>query len=249
MKDQDYEDAIIKFLEKEKKDKNVIGILICGSYIHSKLDKNSDLDFHIILNNKVKTRERGNTWINGIEIEYFKNPVNQIKHYLKTENGAKAPCTAHMFVNSRVLYKKGNELDKLIKESKKILEIKPKPINKTDIEIARYFIDDIEKDLEDVYIKKDEFAFELIANKILEHSLNLFCKIKRIFPEKSKRLFNYIKDIDNNFAELYSSAILEKNINKKYHKLIKLIRYIEHNLGGKRPKEWKLKTKCDYMKK
>lgn len=237
-----------KFVEEEKKNKNVIGILISGSYIHSKLDKNSDLDVFVVLDNKIKSRERGNTWIDGIEVEYFRNPAKRVRCYFKEEIGSKAPSTAHMFSNSRILFEKGPTLRKLIKEARKVLNKKQDKMSKMDIEVAKYMIDDDEKDLEDVYLKKDKFAFEQIAMKIFSRTLDLFFKVNRISPEKFKRLSVALNKIDNKFAKLYRSALLEKKMNIKYKKIINLIRHIEKSLGGKRPKEWKLKSKCTYTK-
>ena len=52
---------------------------------YSIIDKNSDIDIHVILNPECDYRERGNLWIKGIEIEYFKNPPVQIKSYFQKE--------------------------------------------------------------------------------------------------------------------------------------------------------------------
>ena len=92
--------ALNKFAEKHKQNKHVIAILVTGSYIHSKPDKNSDLDVCIIVDEST-TRERGNTWVNGVEIEYFINPVKQVRHSFDTE--IDSPQLAHMFANSKVI--------------------------------------------------------------------------------------------------------------------------------------------------
>ena len=240
---QKFDEALKQFTEKQSKNPNVIAVLVSGSYIHSKPDKNSDLDVYVLLKES-KTRERGNTWINNIEIEYFINPVKQVRHYFKTE--IDQPSTAHMFANSKILYKKGNAVNELIKEAKRIIKKPTKKMSKIDIEFAKYFIDDMEKDLEDVYLKKDKFAFFEVANEILGKSLELFFKIKRKTKEKSKRLKAQLKTLDKKFANLYSSAITETNMDKKYKKVKKLAQYVEDYFGGKRPKEWKITSKCTY---
>jgi predicted nucleotidyltransferase len=241
-----FRQALDKFVDEHKANKNVIGIFLTGSFIHSKPDKNSDLDVYI-LTKKSNFRERGNTWINGIEIEYFINPVKQVEKYFKDE-GNGAPHTAHMFTNSKILYSKGNELNRLIKKAEKIMRTPRKIISKVSKENAKYQIDDMEKDLEDVYLKKDSFSFNQIAMDILNESLEIFFKVKRLNFEKAKRLENYLKQNDTKFAELYKNALLEKDLDKRYSNFISLIRYIEGLLNGKRTKEWKLKGKCTYIK-
>lgn len=242
-----FKEALEEFINKYKKDKNVIGIFLTGSFVHSKPDKNSDLDVFILLK-KSNFRERGNTWINDVEIEYFINPVKQVEQYFK-EEGDGAPHTAHMFVNSKILYSKGSELSNLINKAKKIMNKKREPINEANKENAKYSIDDLEKDLEDVYLKKDNFSFNQIAINILNESLKTFLKLKRLNIEKPKRLQPYLESKDKEFAKLYAAVLIEKDIDKRYVETINLIRYLEKLLGGKRPKEWKLRGKCTYLKK
>jgi len=245
-----YDQALQKFIKKYEKQSNVVAIIISGSYVHSKLDKNSDLDVYIILK-KSKTRERGNTWINGIEIEYFINPVNQIKHYFTEEQKNKSFATARMFANSVILHQKNKTINYLIKEAKNIVN-KKNTINNFEIELAKYYIDDIKKDIEDVYLRKDVFTFNMMANELILKSIDIIYGIKKVPREKMKRgkkLRKNIKDIDPIFEKLFSAIVLETNINKKFFTINKLISYVEKLLGGKRPQEWQLRSKCDYATK
>lgn len=238
-----FDEALKIFVDKHKTNSNVLAVLVSGSYIHSKPDKNSDLDVYVILE-KAKMRERGNTWINRVEIEYFINPPNQIRYYFKEETGDKAPCTAHMFANSIILYQKGNTVNQLIKEAKALIKKKMPKMIKMEIEFARYEIDDTRKDLEDVYLKKDIFAFSIVANDLLNDCLKIFYKIQRVPKEKSKRLQEHLKKLDKQFEKVYSTAVTEQNIDKKYRAVNEVVDYIEKLIGGKRPKEWKLRSKC-----
>lgn len=237
-----FDKALKIFVNKYKKDQNVLAVLVSGSYIHSKPDKNSDLDVYIVTE-KTKMRERGNTWINGVEIEYFINSPKQIKYYFKQETGDKAPTTAHMFANSIVLYKKNNVVNDLMKKAKLLIKKKMPKMSKMEIELARYEIDDTRKDLEDVYLKNDIFAFFVIVNDLLMDCLKIFYKAKRIPKEKSKRIQKHLRQLDKEFEKLFSNAIQEQNINKKYQAVNKVVGYIERLINGKRPKEWKLRSK------
>lgn len=235
-----YKEALDIFVEKHKKNINVIAILVSGSIIHSKPDKNSDLDVHIILRESA-SRERGNTWINGVEVEYFINPINQIEHYFKTE--INAPHTAHMLANSLVLYKKDNTIDRLICRAKIAMSKKLPKMSKVGIENAKYHIDDIRKDLEDVYLKEDLFAFNLTFNRLLSECLKIFYEIKQEPIEKSKRIESSIEKIDDKFKNIFVKANTEIDMVKKYDLANAVVEYTEKLLGGKRSKEWKIKGK------
>ena len=238
-----FEKALKIFVDKHKKNHNVLAILVSGSFIHSTPDKNSDLDVYVLLK-KAKTRERGNTWINGVEIEYFINPINQVRYYFKTEIGNKAPCTSHMFANCKILYQKDKTLNQLIKEAKTILKKKMLAMKQMDLEFAKYGINDAQKDMEDVYLKNDIFAFFIVANNLLDDCLKIFYKIQRVPKEKPKRMRNHLKQLDKHFEQLYSTAVIEQNINKKYRAINKVVNYTEKIIGGKRPREWKLVSNC-----
>src|SRR3989344_6243554 len=235
-----FQTALQKFVDKYKTKKEVIGIFLTGSFVHSKPDKNSDLDVYVLTKDG-KFRERGNTWIDGVEIEYFINPVKQVNYYFQEENNKGHPATAHMFVNSKILYEEGNQLRSLIKKAQKFLELPIEKMKKISSELAKYQIDDLEKDLEDVYEKRDDFAFEQISIKILKESLETFLKIKRVNEEKSKRLLIFLEKLDPHFTSLYKGILLSKEDQDKFEKLKALIHYIEKILGGKRSKEWKLR--------
>lgn len=239
--DKKFQKALDWFIWKYIKDSNVIGIIVTGSVIHSTPDKNSDLDVYVILKES-KNRERGNTRINGIEIEYFINPVKQVSYYLTNELWKH---TAHMLSHWVIIHQKDKIIDKLIKDAKKTLNAKLPALDKVKKELAKYFLDDRKKDLEDALIKKDVFAFLSLANDLLNRSLDTFYNVHRLPQEKIKRLYNQIKSIDHKFANLYWKALSESDMKQKYKLLLKLITYTENLLWGKRAKEWKLISKCN----
>jgi len=238
----EYRQALDKFVLRMEKRPDVIGILVSGSYIHSRIDKNSDIDVFVVTRNG-SMRERGNTWIDNIEIEYFINPVKQVRNYFRTEVGDKSPCTAHMFANCNVLLKKDQIVDKLIREAKAIIQQKAPKMTKMDLELAKYFIDDMKKDMQDVY-QKDSFAFHYVCNELLSYLLKQFFRLKQAKMEKNKRLLGQIKSFDPKFASLYSKAAVSSKSDSKYKAMLNLIHYTESLLGGRRSKEWKLRSKC-----
>ena len=68
-----WELALKKFLKNWENKKEVVGAIVCGSYITGNPSNHSDIDIHLLLSSKTKWRERGNVIIDGILIEYFAN--------------------------------------------------------------------------------------------------------------------------------------------------------------------------------
>ncbi len=238
-------EAVKKFAAKYTKPPHVLAVILSGSHHHDKPDKNSDLDVYIVLD-KGKFRERGNTFVNGYEVEYFVNPLKQVEKYLKDEaNPHVNPCTAHMFSNCQVIYQKGKTLDRLRKTAEKLIKKEHAKLKKTEVEMAKYALDDLRKDLDDVFTRMDDFSIMAVSNQILEQCLETFFRIKRTSRDKPKRLQAQLKKLDKKFEKLYTDAKLEPNINRRIKKLNSLIDYVENLLGGKRSKEWKLKSKTE----
>ena len=53
-------------------------------------------------------------------------------------------------------------------------------------------------------------------------------------------------DYQKSLRETQNLIEIIKDIDKKYKKIRKLVQYIEDYIGGKRPKEWKIRSKCTY---
>ncbi len=239
---KNYEAAIQQYIDQIKDQEEVIGILITGSYIRGQPDKHSDVDIIVVLHPDCEFRERGNTWIDGVEIEYFQNPPQQIRSYFIKEKNS--PHTAHMLVNSDLRYKAHPVIDELIEEARVILETPPAPMTDFQLKFERYGLDDLEKDFKDTIDKNDPVAKELMRFKIINKCIDVLMKVNQERRFKIKGLGQQIEAIDPPFFQLFQNAILNK---EKDESLFNLIRYTEQLIGGKRSTEWVLRSKLDLV--
>jgi len=195
----------------------------------------------VILDNACQFRERGNTWIDGIEIEYFKNPPSQIRKYFASESSS--PHTAHMLAYGELVYCESEEVKELIKEAKIIIDKRPTKLNAIQVEFEKYFVDDLFKDLEDSILNKDDVASIIIRNKLIDRCVDVFCKVHQIRREKDKRIYEQIKSIDKRFLISLKSALNENW--EEMNDLKGLTGLTEDLLGGPRSKEWIIKSDLD----
>ena len=241
MPQKNFQTACKTFCDQQKADPTVIGIIVSGSYAYGRLDKNSDIDIHIILSPTCTHRERGNTWINGVEIEYFKNPPQQIRSYFQKEKNS--PHTADMLANGQLIYHNSEVVIALIEEAKKLLATPPDLPKKVQIELAKYHFDDLFKDLEDSQLNGDEIAVALLENQIINLAIDWFCKMHQIRRTKHKRIVNQLSKVDPDFAKLIQMAI------SKHGQAVEAMPLLERKigvlLGGMRTREWVLKSELD----
>ena len=233
-----------EFIQDYISDPNVVGIILTGSFVHGDPGPRADLDIHIVLKES-NNRDRGNIFIDGHEIEYFVNPVNQIERYFEKEFPNDI-STAHMFGNSIVLFEKGPDLQRLINIAKHYLRKARPDMTSYDIYFCRYELDDYRKDILDALDENDKFTFELISIQIIRAIIHYFGRYKNFYPGKPKRLLKQLQEIDKTFANILK-GYLEYNgtIVERYKLLDECISYIESFYGGSRPDEYNLTADLD----
>lgn len=238
---QRFQKACDTFVQREKSNPDVIGIIVAGSFIYGQIDPNSDIDIFIILNPTCDYRERGNTWVNDVEIEYFKNPPQQILSYFEKEKNS--PHTAHMIANGQIVFQNSPIIDELRTQAQTILKTPPPPIKDIEVNLGKYVLDDMFKDLEDVILKNDLFAIPMVHHGIINKCIDLFCKKNQIKRMKYKRLESQLASIDPHFVEILKSTFRpdwQKNQSMENLKI-----FMANMLGGERSKEWILKSGLD----
>lgn len=236
-----YRQASEIFIEQVKTDPEIIGIIVCGGWLEGHIDPNSDIDIHLILDPKCNYRERGNTWINGIEMEYFKNPPQQIRRYFELETAS--PHTAFMLAQGEIRYQESPIVATLKAEADNILAKGRKPMPGFALELAKYMLDDHYKDLEDAQAAQDIVGSNLLQKKILNESIDLFYKLRQKYRPKDKRLLASLQHIDSDFAKIIQRCLASTWNDHKGLDPLKI--YIDQLLGGSRSKEWTLKGPLD----
>ena len=119
-----WEKALNKFIAQYKNNKDVLAILLVGSYAVGNENKYSDIDVYLILDDKAKYRMRGNKLIDGYLIEYFINPYHQVIKYLQEDQKKHRCAMANMLLNCRVIEDKDNIIPELQKKAKYYNELK-----------------------------------------------------------------------------------------------------------------------------
>ncbi len=252
-KPQKREIALQKFLKKRESKKEVIGALVCGSYVTGNPSKHSDIDLHIILNKDTKRRERGNEIVDGFLIEYFANPVSSLTKYFESDYKANKKITIHMVATGRIVFDKTWELAKAIALAKKYVN---KPMQKpgnTMIEVNKYMLRDTLDNLNEIYHKKgDEFHlayYDLLYklsetySKFLQLEVPKAHKVKRFLTDKADmKKYNFPNFPDKTFVKQFTSALKLHDHHSMMKKIKKLTHHVLDKMWGFDVDGWKLRT-------
>lgn len=234
-----------KFISKYLQDPNVIGMLLTGSHVHGDAGKNADLDLFIVLKDS-KTRERGNIISNGVEIEFFINPVKQIEQYYESEYPNKIN-TAHMFANGIKIFEKGSDLQRLINLAHFYIEKELPNISDYEIYSYRYILDDYRKDLLDTVEINDSITFELLSGSFIKEAITILGKIKKFYPTKAKRLMKQLEMEDKIFkTKLEGYLNCKTALGTRFLFINECINHLESLLGGPRPDDFSFKSNVVY---
>ena len=239
-----FDKALSEALKYFKKKKNILGILVGGSYINGNLSKNSDIDIFIVMEN-IKWREKGIKIFNGVEVEYFLQPYCQILKYFERESESLKRTTISVFSSGKILFDPQNKVKKLVQIAKKLSSKKLPKVPKAKVDLIKYFVEDNLKDLSDAVENEDFVLANLIINFLFYDILENYFLIDRFPKPKSKYLLNGIKD--ENFKERVRTFLNSNSIETRTTSINELAEYFLKNYGGRLPKEHKFRLKTTYQ--
>jgi predicted nucleotidyltransferase len=254
-----WEIALEKFLKKWKENKDVSGIIVCGSYITGNPTKNSDVDIQIILKRGCEWRERGNKIVDGILMEYFANPPERIIGYLEDDEKRRRKIEAHMLTSGKVILDKDGEVEKLKEIAKEYLKKKFKKMSVASIEICKYHLWDMTDNLEEVY-SRNLGDFLYVYYNFLREVLNIYTEFLRhpeynehkalrfLSDKKDQQKYNIPELADRAFTNIFISAMKEKNDKQRLDIFIKLVKHVQNKMGGFNIDGWKLRSSLEVKK-
>jgi len=253
---ENWEIALNKFVDEWKSKPEVTGMIVCGSYITWNPTSHSDIDIQIILKEGTTWRERGNEIIDGVLVEYFANPLVQNMKYYKEDYENRRKVNIHMYTTGKILFDKTWDLESIIEKAKDWNKKKYKKPGEIPTEIDKYFIWDMNDNLEEIADKQwEEFymTYYVHLEKILEkYSKFLWFehipthKIKRfLIDEKDKKKYNIDNFPDTNFLKMYVEAIKLQDIETMMKNYQQLTKYVLKKMWWFNIDGWKIRTELD----
>jgi len=111
---KDWEIAARKFIDECEFKDDIDAVFLTGSYATGNADEFSDIDLYIVLNDAVNYRQRGNRRVDGFLVEYFANPMRQIRKYIDTNHENVRTTEVNMILGGRLIFSKNSTANELI---------------------------------------------------------------------------------------------------------------------------------------
>jgi hypothetical protein len=197
----DWKKKLDKFFADFEYADDVVGVLVCGSYVTGNPTSHSDLDVHIVLDNRVGYRERGNRIIDGLLIEYFANPLKQIIRYFEDDLQEKSLMSQTQFATGEIILDKVGDVEALKEKAKNMMSDFYASVQ-TDLRMSdldKYFLWDMQDDLQD--------AFE---NQRADFDFLYFTRLNMLIKKYMERI-----NLPYNSKAIYGN-IVDEGVRKKY---------------------------------
>ena len=233
---------------------NVVGMLVCGSYITGSPTNHSDLDVHMVLDNGVNYRERGNKIIDGLLIEYFANPPRQIIKYFDDDLIDKSLMSQTQFATGKIILDNTGDVAQLKEKATKMIadfyaddsKIIPMP------DYTKYFLWDMLDDVQDAYENNRldfDFMYYNLLNKVISmymQCINRPYNFKTILGNITSNIVRkkyLLKELpDKQINDLIEKCVIADSKSNKIQAFEMLVNAILHKYGGFDVSEFKMKS-------
>lgn len=234
------EEALDKFIESWKSKKNIIGILLTGSYAVGLQNNYSDIDIRLIFDNTQLKTIKGLTTINNYKFSYLGRSLKGTKRKLNDEFIAKQKFEAYIFNIGKILYDKDKKVEELKDLAKMYVStplLKKNPI-KSEIKAGLYglfnhknHIMSLEENSPFFYYQYFVFFQKALAFYSLYLGYEKFLDIKteKVLSDSTYRIAYHWDDFpDQKFAEKWLYFISIQNTNK--NSINEIYHYIESKI-------------------
>ena len=248
-----WERAARDFLGAWPSRRHVTGALVCGSYVTGHPTPRSDVDCFLLLPDGTKWRERGNRIVDGLLVEYFANPPEQIRLYFASDFAENRRVIATVFCTGRVLFDRDGEMKRMQAEARRWQRKRFPRLPRIELERTRYAIwDTVDNaldaadrgaaDLPFQYHHAIRFVYDCYA-KFLRQPVLQVDRIERFYgpgahPEK------YLLEPfpDAKFIRALLRAIREDEPEKMPGRLKRLAAYATEQMGGFEIDGWRFRS-------
>jgi predicted nucleotidyltransferase len=250
---QDWEKALKKFTDTWEPREEVTGFLVCGSYVTGNPTEHSDIDLHIILDDTVDWRERGNRIIDSYLVEYFANSPDQIRKYYREDYEGNRMHSQTQFATGRILLDRDGTVAQMKDEAEEWLDKPFKPLDETSVEILKYMLWDTLDNLRDLH-ERESKSFTYAYHDALRQALSFYSRFLGVEIPSLTHVHEYLTDQetrgkylqpefpDSIFSNLFTRAITATSPPEMMNCFEEIADHIYGKTGEFKIDGWKIRT-------
>jgi hypothetical protein len=188
-----WEVAARDFIDSCNFKNDIVTVFLSGSYAFGNADDFSDIDLFIILSDEVNYRERGNKRVNGLLIEYFANPMRQIKKYIESDITNIRLCDINMMLGGIVIYDKNNTANMAIAYCKEILDAGFTEMSAFNIQMGLYNLWDHYNELQRAHHEQTP-DFNMLFHRYIQNIFELYSRYTCSPVPNYPKLYKWLSD-------------------------------------------------------
>jgi len=235
---------------------DIESVFLVGSHASGNADEFSDIDLYIILSDEVKWRKRGNKRVGGFLIEYFANPMRQIKKYIDSSYPNVELHEVTMILGGIVIFDKNATANELIDYCRQKITSEFPKMNEFNVKTGLYHLWNNYDELNRAYsIEAPDFkmqfyrfiqsAFDLYSRYICSpvpsyHNLYKWLTNSEYFKKYGLPIYN-----DQKFLEMIKLSLECKNADIMFDIAKVVYAYVANNMGGFDIDNFALHSQCD----
>lgn len=227
-------------VNKYRKDKNILGIVLFGSAVRNKFDRYSDIDIYIILKKKINY-SRLNFIKDNIRVDIIMDTIKKTELFLKEDEFNIKRNISHMLAYGKILYQASDDINRIITKAKQNLRL-PTKYTKNEILMHKYSIDDFWGEVQRDIKNHDYTAFGLDSQLLLNNLIELFLKFNGGFFKQPNEISIVLNKLDRNFGRQIERFYKATNFKTKENILSWLVKYVYKKSEGGLPRRWTIKN-------
>lgn len=228
------------YVNRWKSNKNVIGILLSGSYATELYTKNSDIDLRIIYAKDEKHNYKGVDTIDDYKYSYITGTVDDYLRMMHNQFYRCSKFEARVFAVGKILYDKTGEIKALQDKASGVMNLAFEDFSSDLLQLKKYmltndFLSFTKKEVRDPLFKYYYFQFLDHAFKAysfyLRFEVPVLEKLNRILFDATYRNKNNFEAFpDEQFLALWKEAI-NASIDEYIDTAKSIFNHVEENWG------------------
>lgn len=235
--------AAEKFIDTCTFKHDIACVFLTGSRAVGNGDEFSDIDVFIVLNDDVTYRERGSKRIDGLLVEYFANPVRQVKKGIEECLLNVDTIDINMILSGIVIFNKNNVADDMIAFCKEKLAAGYPEMKKFDERMGLYLLWDEYDELSRAYAHQRP-DLTMHFHNFIQHAFEQYSRYICSPVPGYQKLYRWLSDDtyrknyglapykDPQFIEYMRNVFLCKDAKEIFDLASNIYHYVTDKMGG-----------------